>query len=233
MTKKKLTKNKKKFLNKIEKKEYSLEEGISMIKKITFVKFDSSIDLAIRLKINKRYKNQILKGIIKFPHGLGKHIRILALVPKEQELKVKESGADYVGLDYINKLKSGWTNVDIIIAIPSIMHKLLDIGKILGPKGLMPNPKLETVTNDPCKAIQEIKSGKRSFKSDHYGIIHSSIGKISFSSNYLLDNANALFKQIIYNSKESLSAFDGIHKIYISSTMSNSILITLKSLAFK
>ncbi len=233
MITKKFTKNQKKYLNKIEKKAYSLEEAISIIKMISFVKFDSSVDVAIRLKINKRFKNQILRGIIKFPHGLGKNISILALVPKEQEIEVKQSGADYVGLEYINKIKSGWLNVDVIIAIPSIMNQLLDVGKILGPKGLMPNPKLETVTKDPSKSIKEIKCGKRSFKSDRYGIVHSSIGKISFSSNYLLNNANELFQQVIHNCKESISGFDGINKIYISSTMSNSILINLNSLVLK
>ncbi|WP_185872092.1 50S ribosomal protein L1 [Blattabacterium cuenoti] len=219
---KKITKNRNKIIEKISKKKYSLEEAISLLKEITFVKFDASVDISINLGIDVRLPNQMVKGTVKLPYGIGKNICVLALVNKEKELESKEAGADYVGLDYIEKIKSGWTNIDIIVATPSVMNQLGPIGKILGPKGLMPDPKLNTVSETPEKSIKEIKSGRISFKTDRYGIIHASIGRISFSEKYLMDNIKEFMVTIIRN-KPSTSKGIYIKSIYLSTTMSNSI----------
>ncbi|WP_185857829.1 50S ribosomal protein L1 [Blattabacterium cuenoti] len=228
---KKLTKNKKKILEKISsKKKYSLEEAIVLIKEINFVKFDASFDIAVHLGIDVRLPNQMVRGTVLLPHGTGKNICILALVPKDKELEVKKAGADYVGLNYIEKIKSGWTDIDLIVATPSVMNQLGTIGKILGPKGLMPNPKMETVSVNPGKSIQEIKSGKITFKADRYGIVHASIGKVSFSSQHLLDNI-VKFMKIIIRNKPSTSKGFYIRSIYLSSTMSCSIPLDLKIFA--
>lgn len=221
---KKLTKNKKKYINKISyTKKYSLEEATVLIKEINFVKFNASVDIAVRLGIDVRLPDQMIRGAVQLPHGIGKNVVVLALVNEEKELEAKESGADYVGLDFIEKIKSGWIDdIDVIIATPSVMNKLGAIGKILGPKGLMPNPKMETVSTNVRKSIQDIKSGKIFFKADRYGIVHSSIGKISFSSKNLLENINEFMKKII-RSKPSSSKGLYIRSIYLSSTMSNCI----------
>ncbi|AGW85946.1 50S ribosomal protein L1 [Blattabacterium sp. (Nauphoeta cinerea)] len=228
---KKLTKNKKKALDKISQissKTSSLKERILFIKKTNFVKFDASIDISVHLGIDLRFPNQMVRGTVSLPHGTGKNVCILALVPKDKELEVKKAGADYVGLNYIEKIKSGWTNVDVIIATPPIMSLLVDIGKILGPKGLMPNPKMETVSMNPEKSVKEIKSGKITFKADRYGIVHSSVGRVSFSDQYLLDNIKEFMKTIIRN-KPSTSKGSYIKSVYLSSTMGYSFPLDLKS----
>ncbi|WP_185873727.1 50S ribosomal protein L1 [Blattabacterium cuenoti] len=225
---KKLTNNRKKIVKKINKKKYSLKEAFLLIKEIQFVKFDASVDIAINLGINTRIINQIIQGTVQLPHSLGKNISILALVNKNQELEAKKAGADYVGLDYIEKIKSGWKKkIDIIIAIPSVMNKLGTIGKILGPKGLMPNPKLDTVSINPIKSIKEIKNGKIFFKTDRYGIIHSSIGKVSFSDQKLIENTKLFLKKVIDNKPSSFKG-NYIKSIYLSSTMNYSFCIDLK-----
>ncbi|WP_185865884.1 50S ribosomal protein L1 [Blattabacterium cuenoti] len=225
---KKLTKNRKKIIEKISKKKYSLEEAVPFIKEINFVKFDASVDISVHLGIDVRLPNQMVRGTVKLPHGTGKNICILALVNKEKESEAKEAGADYVGLDFIEKIKSGWTDIDIIIATPSVMNKLGSIGKILGPKGLMPNPKMDTVSTNPGKSIKEIKSGRISFRTDRYGIVHSSIGRVSFSNQYLLDNIKEFMITIIRN-KPSTSKGVYIKSIHLSTTMSNSISLDSKS----
>ncbi|AWU43623.1 50S ribosomal protein L1 [Blattabacterium sp. (Cryptocercus kyebangensis)] len=226
---KKLTKNRKRILEKIDKKnKYSLEDATTIIKKISFSKFDESVDISIHLGIDSRLSNQIIRGTVLLPHGIGKNICVLALVSKDKELEAKEAGADYVGLDYIEKIKSGWVDIDVIVAIPSVMNKLGSLGKILGPKGLMPNPKLDTVSTNPGKSIKEIKSGKVTFKADRYGIIHSSIGRISFSNQYLLNNLKTFINEVI-RSKPSSSKGSYIKRIYLSTTMSPSILLDSKS----
>ncbi|WP_185869482.1 50S ribosomal protein L1 [Blattabacterium cuenoti] len=219
----KLTKNRKKIIEKISKKKYSLEEATVLIKEINFVKFDASVDICVHLGVDVRVPNQIVRGTVQLPHGIGKKVYVLALVTKDKELEVKEAGADYVGLHYIEKIKSGWKNhIDIIIAMPSIMNQLGSIAKILGPKGLMPNPKMDTVSIDPAKSIKEIKSGKIFFKTDRYGIIHASIGRVSFFHQHLLDNIKVFMKKIVHN-KPSSSKGTYIKSIYLSTTMSNSI----------
>ncbi|AWU42535.1 50S ribosomal protein L1 [Blattabacterium punctulatus] len=226
---KKLTKNRKKILEKIDKNnKYSLEEAFTLIKKISFSKFDESIDISIRLGLDSRLSNQIVRGTVLLPHGIGKNICVLALVTKDKELESKEAGADYVGLEYIEKIKSGWIDIDVIVAIPSVMNQLGTLGKILGPRGLMPNPKLDTVSTNPGKSIKEIKSGKIIFKADRYGIIHSSIGRVSFSTKYLLNNLKIFINEVIRNKPSSSKGFY-IKKIYLSTTMSPSILLDTKS----
>ncbi|WP_113738182.1 50S ribosomal protein L1 [Blattabacterium clevelandi] len=226
---KKLTKNRKKILGKIDKNnKYSLEDAITLIKKISFSKFDESIDISIRLGLDSRLSNQIVRGTVLLPHGIGKNICVLALVTKDKELEAKEAGADYVGLKYIDKIKDGWMDIDVIVAIPSVMNQLGTLGKILGPRGLMPNPKLDTVSTNPGKSIKEIKSGRITFKSDRYGIIHSSIGRVSFSTKYLLNNLKIFITEVIRNKPSSSKGFY-IKKIYLSTTMSPSISLDSKS----
>ncbi|WP_185867015.1 50S ribosomal protein L1 [Blattabacterium cuenoti] len=229
---KKLTKNKKKIIEKISSKKYSLEEALFLVKEISFVKFDASIDISVHLGIDIRLPNQMVKGTVTLPYGTGKNVCILALVPKDKESEAKKAGADYVGLSYIDKIKSGWTDIDIIIATPSVMNQLGTIGKILGPKGLMPNPKMETVSINPEKSIKEIKSGKITFKADRYGIVHASVGRVSFSHQYLLDNIKEFMRTIIRN-KPSASKGSYIKSIYLSSTMSYGLPLDLKSFVKK
>ncbi|WP_341659595.1 50S ribosomal protein L1 [Blattabacterium cuenoti] len=230
---KKLTKNKKKFLEKIStKKKYSLEEAIVLLKEINFVKFDASIDISVHLGIDARVPNQMVRGSVLLPHGTGKNIRILALVSKDKETESKKAGANYVGLNYIEKIQSGWTKFDIIVATPSVMNQLDGVGKILGPKGLMPNPKMGTVSVNPEESIKEIKSGRITFKADRYGIVHASIGKVSFSNQYLLENIGKFMKIIIRN-KPSSSKGSYIKSIYLSSTMSYGVPLDLKSFVNK
>ncbi|WP_185849096.1 50S ribosomal protein L1 [Blattabacterium cuenoti] len=232
---KKLTKNKKKILDKISsKKKYSLEEAILLIKEIDFVKFDASVDISVHLGVNIRLPNQMVRGTVSLPHGTGKNICILALVPKDKESEAKEAGADYVGLNYIEKIKSGWTDIDIIVATPSVMNQLGTLGKILGPKGLMPNPKMETISVNPEKPIREIKSGKITFKTDRYGIVHASIGRVSFLHQYLLENIKEFIKTIIRNKPSTYKSKGSyIKSIYLSSTMSYGLALDLKSFVNK
>jgi large subunit ribosomal protein L1 len=229
-----LTKNRKIILAKIDnKRKYSLEEASSLVKEISFVKFDASVDVSVRLRIDPHISsssNQMGRETVRLPHGTGKNIRILALVTKDKELESKEAGANYVGLDdYIEKIKSGWMEIDVIITMPLIMNKLVSIGKILGPKGLMPNPRLDTVSTNPGKSIKEIKSGKISFKVDRFGIIHTSIGRVSFSPKCLSDNLTTLMKKIIRVIRSKSYYYKGIKSIYLSTTMSNSISLDVKS----
>merc|ERR1711935_430315 len=194
-----LTKNQKEAVSKIEKnKIYSLEQASVLVKEITTTKFDASVDLAVRLGVDPKKANQMVRGVVSLPHGTGKDMKVLALVTPDKEQEAKDAGADYVGLDeYLDKIKSGWTNVDVIVTMPSVMGKLGPLGKVLGPRGLMPNPKTGTVTMDISKAVSEVKAGKIDFRVDKTGIIHASIGKVSFSADKINDNANELLSTII------------------------------------
>ncbi|WGH26367.1 MAG: 50S ribosomal protein L1 [Candidatus Bostrichicola ureolyticus] len=217
----KLTKKRKEVLKKIDKnKYYTLEEATVLIKDISFTKFDSSVDLSINLYT----KNKIIRGIVTLPNGTGKDIRILALVTQDKFIEAKEANATYIGLDeYLEKIKNGWLDFDVIVTMPMIMTKLAPLGKILGPRGLIPNPNIGTISIEPGKAIKEIKSGKIEFITDRYGIIHVSIGKISFSSKNIEENAIELFK-VLNNLLKTLKG-TYVKSIYISSTMSTSIKI--------
>src|SRR6056297_656528 len=195
----KLTKKQKEAQSKIDKNNlYSLEEASALVKEITNVKFDASIDLAVRLGVDPRKANQMVRGVVTLPHGTGKDVKVLALVTPDKEAEAKEAGADFVGLDeYLEKIKGGWTDVDVIITMPSVMGKLGPLGRILGPRGLMPNPKTGTVTMDVAKAVSEVKAGKIDFKVDKTGIVHAPIGKASFSQEKLVGNANELLTTLL------------------------------------
>lgn len=225
-----LTKKKKEALSKIEiDKAYKLEEAAKLIKEISYTKFDSSIDIDIRLGIDPRKANQMVRGIVVLPHGTGKDIRVLVLCTPDKEEEAKNAGADYVGLDdYLDKIQKGWTDIDIIITMPSVMAKVGKLGKVLGPRGLMPNPKSGTVTMEIGNAVKEVKAGKIDFKVDKYGIVHSSIGKVSFDENKIFENAKE-FIQTIIKLKPASAKGTYIKSIYISSTMSPSIKIDTKS----
>ncbi len=227
----KLTKNKKLALSKIEAgKTYSLKEAATLLKEITTTKFDASVDIDVRLGIDPRKANQMVRGTVTLPHGTGKEVRVLVLCSPEAEAEAKEAGADYVGLDeYIEKIKNGWTDVDVIIAQPSVMGKIGSLGRILGPRGLMPNPKSGTVTNDVAKAVKEVKQGKIDFKVDKYGIVHASIGKISFTPEQIVDNARE-FIQTLIKLKPSTAKGTYIKSIYLSTTMSPGLKIDPKSI---
>ena len=224
-----LTKNQKESRAKVEaNKVYSLEEASSLVKEITNVKFDASVDLAIRLGVDPRKANEMVRGVVSLPHGTGKNVRVLALVTPDKEDEAKEGGADYVGLDeYLQKIKDGWTDVDVIVTMPSVMGKLGPLGRVLGPRGLMPNPKTGTVTMDIKKAVSDVKGGKIDFKVDKTGIIHASVGKSSFTADKIKDNANELLMTIM---KLKPSTTKGIYvkSIFMSSTMSPSISIDTK-----
>ena len=225
----KQTKNQKKLISKVDSnKTYSLREASSLVKEITFTKFDSSIDMAIRLGVDPKKATEMVRGIVALPHGTGKKLKVLALVPADKENEAKEAGADFFGLDeYLQKIKDGWTDIDIIVTMPSVMGKLGPLGKILGPRGLMPNPKTGTVTMDVKKAISDIKGGKIDFKVDKTGIIHASIGKASFSADKIFENADELIRTI-EKIKPSTSKGTYIKSIFMSSTMSQSISIDTK-----
>ena len=225
----KQTKNQKKLVLKVDpNKIYSLREASSLVKEITFTKFDASIDMAIRLGVDPKKATEMVRGIVALPHGTGKNVRVLALVTADKEDEAKEAGADFVGLDeYLQKIKDGWTDIDIIVTMPSVMGKLGPLGKILGPRGLMPNPKTGTVTTDIKKAITDIKGGKIDFKVDKTAIIHASIGKVSFSADKIFDNADELIKTI-EKIKPSTSKGTYIKSIFMSSTMSQGISIDTK-----
>jgi len=225
----KQTKNQKKLISKVDpNKIYSLREASSLVKEITFTKFDASIDMAIRLGVDPKKATEMVRGIVTLPHGTGKNVKVLALVSADKENEAKEAGADFFGLDeYLQKIKDGWTDIDIIVTMPSIMGKLGPLGKILGPRGLMPNPKTGTVTMDIKKAISDIKGGKIDFKVDKTGIIHTSIGKASFSADKIFENADELIRTI-EKIKPSTSKGTYIKSIFMSSTMSQGISIDTK-----
>jgi large subunit ribosomal protein L1 len=210
-------------------KAYSLTEACDLVKEITQTKFDASVDLSIRLGVDPRKANQMVRGTVALPHGTGKDVKVLVLCTPDKEEEAKEAGADYVGLDeYIDKIKGGWTDVDVIITMPSVMGKVGALGRVLGPRGLMPNPKTGTVTMDVGKAVQEVKAGKIDFRVDKFGIIHSNIAKASFDGAKIKDNANELLTTLI-KMKPAAAKGTYIRSIYLSSTMSPSILIDAKS----
>ncbi|APG64961.1 MULTISPECIES: 50S ribosomal protein L1 [Tenacibaculum] len=210
---------------------YDLNAASALIKEITTVKFDASVDLAIRLGVDPRKANQMVRGVVTLPHGTGKDVKVLALVTPDKEAEAKEAGADFVGLDeYLQKIKGGWTDVDVIITMPSVMGKLGPLGRVLGPRGLMPNPKTGTVTMDVAKAVKEVKAGKIDFKVDKTGIIHAAIGKASFGADKIADNANELLQTII-KLKPTASKGTYIKSVFMSSTMSPSVAVDVKSVS--
>ncbi len=209
---------------------YSLTDAAGLMKSISKVKFDASVDIAVKLGVDPKQANQMVRGVVTLPHGTGKDVKVLALVTADKEAEAKEAGADYVGLeDFIEKLKEGWTDVDVIITMPSVMGKLGALGRILGPRGLMPNPKTGTVTMEVGKAVSDVKKGKIDFKVDKFGIIHCAIGKASFDPSKLVDNANELL-QTILKLKPSAAKGAYMQSVYMSSTMSPSIRIDEKSI---
>lgn len=226
-----LTKNRKLVLERVDiKKGYSIDEVFPLLKDITFVKFDSSVDIDIRLGVDPKKSDQMVRGVATLPHGLGKEVRVLVLCSPEKEKEAKDAGADHVGLDeYIRKIESGWTDIDVIITMPTVMAKVGKLGRILGPRGLMPNPKSGTVTIDIGKAVKEVKAGKVDFKVDKQGIIHSSIGKISFTAEKLKENALELIG-VISKLKPSSSKGTYFKSICISSTMSPGLFIDRNSI---
>lgn len=230
----KLTKNRKTALAKVETgKVYKLGEAAALLKEITFTKFDASVDLDVRLGVDPRKSNQMVRGVVTLPHGTGKQVRVLVLCTPDKENEAKEAGADYVGLDeYIEKIKGGWTDVDVIITTPNVMAKVGALGRILGPRGLMPNPKTGTVTMEVGKAVTEVKAGKIDFKVDKFGIVHSSIGKIAFSAEQIVDNANE-FMNVIMKLKPATAKGTYVKSVFLSTTMSPGLQIDPKSLENK
>ncbi|MBK7214603.1 MAG: 50S ribosomal protein L1 [Bacteroidales bacterium] len=227
----KLTKNHKLALAKYDKDAaYALADAARIVKEITVSKFDASVDIDVRLGVDPRKANQMVRGIVTLPHGTGKVVRVLVLCSPDKEEEAKAAGADHVGLDdYIQKIKDGWTDVDVIITMPSIMPKVGALGRILGPRGLMPNPKTGTVTMEIGKAVEEVKAGKIDFKVDKYGIIHASVGKVSFSEDKLIDNAKELISTII-KLKPSSAKGTYMKSVFMSSTMSPGVRIDQKSI---
>ncbi len=225
----KITKKRKESLSKIDRtKLYSVQDASALVKEIANSKFDESIDLAVRLGVDPRKANQMVRGVVSLPHGTGKDVRVLALVTADKEAEAQEAGADFVGLDeYLQKIKDGWTDVDVIITMPSVMGKLGPLGRVLGPRGLMPNPKTGTVTIDVAKAINEVKAGKIDFKVDKSGIVHAPIGKASFDADKIAGNADELLQTLV-KLKPSSSKGAYIKSIAMSSTMSPSINIDTK-----
>ncbi|HKM93190.1 MAG TPA: 50S ribosomal protein L1 [Prolixibacteraceae bacterium] len=225
-----ITKNRKLALEKLEKgKIYTLDEASQLVKDITSTKFDASVDIDIRLGVDPRKANQMVRGVVTLPHGTGKEVKVLALVTPDKEQEAKDAGADFVGLDdYLEKIKGGWTDVDVIITMPPVMGKLGPLGRILGPRGLMPNPKSGTVTMDVGKAVTEIKQGKIDFKVDKYGIVHTAVGKVSFESDKIMDNAKEFINTIV-KLKPTAAKGTYIKSIYLSSTMSSGIQVDPKS----
>ena len=228
----KLTKNRKEAVAKIESsKFYSLTEASALVKEISNAKFDASVDIAVRLGVDPKKANQMVRGVVSLPHGTGKDVKVLALVTPDKEKEAKEAGADYVGLkEYLDKIKGGWTDVDVIITMPSVMGKLGPLGRVLGPRGLMPNPKTGTVTMDISKAVSEVKAGKIDFKVDKTGIVHAAIGKVSFTADKIEGNAKELLSTLI---KLKPTAAKGVYvkSIFMSSTMSPSIAVDSKAAA--
>ena len=224
-----LTKKQKEARAKVDSnKTYSLQDASSLVKEISTTKFDASVDVAIRLGVDPKKANQMVRGVVTLPHGTGKTLRVLALVTPDKEAEAKEAGADFIGLDeYLQKIKDGWTDVDVIVTMPSVMGKLGPLGKVLGPRGLMPNPKTGTVTMDIKKAVSDVKGGKIDFKVDKTGIVHAAIGKASFSAEKIMENADELLKTIV-KLKPSTAKGTYIKSIYMSSTMSPSIAVDTK-----
>jgi large subunit ribosomal protein L1 len=226
----KLTKKQKEAHAKIEKEKlYSVDEASALIKEITNTKFDASVDIAVRLGVDPRKANQMVRGVVSLPHGTGKDIKVLALVTPDKEAEAKAAGADYVGLDeYLDKIKNGWTEVDVIITMPSVMGKLGPLGRVLGPRGLMPNPKTGTVTMDVAKAVTDVKAGKIDFKVDKTGIVHAAIGKVSFPADKIAENAKELLDTLI---KLKPTAAKGVYmkSVFMSSTMSPSVQLDPKT----
>ncbi len=228
----KVTKKQKEVRAKVDKnKAYSIDEASALVKEITNVNFDASVDLAVRLNVDPRKANQMVRGVVTLPHGTGKDVKVLALVTPDKEAEAKEAGADFVGLDeYLDKIKGGWTDVDVIITMPSVMGKLGPLGRVLGPRGLMPNPKTGTVTMDIAKAVSDVKAGKIDFKVDKTGIVHAAIGKSSFSAEKIAGNAKELITTLV---KLKPVAAKGVYikSIYMSSTMSPGVEIDSKNFA--
>ena len=228
----KVTKQRKEALAKFDKsKSYSLSEAVDIVKQITYTKFDASVDLNIRLGVDPRKANQMVRGSVTLPHGTGKVVRVLVLCNPDKAQEALDAGADYVGLDdYIQKIKDGWTDIDIVITTPNIMPKVGALGRILGPRGLMPNPKTGTVTMDVAKAVQEVKAGKIDFKVDKYGIINAGVAKVSFSPEQIFDNAKELIQTVI-KLKPAAAKGTYMKSVYISSTMSPGVQIDVKSVS--
>lgn len=226
----KISKKRKEALSKIDRASlYSLADAASLVKEITTTKFDASVDLAVRLGVDPRKADQMVRGVVTLPHGTGKTVSVLALVTPDKEAEAKEAGADYVGLDeYLQKIKDGWTDVDVIVTMPSVMGKLGPLGRVLGPRGLMPNPKTGTVTMDVGKAVSDVKGGKIDFKVDKTGIVHASIGKVSFDADKILGNANELMQALV-KLKPSSAKGAYIKSVSMSSTMSPSIPVEFKN----
>lgn len=228
----KLTKKQKENLGKIEAgKAYSLDDASALVKEVSNVNFDASVDIAVRLNVDPRKANQMVRGVVTLPHGTGKDVKVLALVTPDKEADAKAAGADYVGLDeYLDKIKGGWTDVDVIITMPSVMGKLGPLGRVLGPRGLMPNPKTGTVTMDISKAVSDVKAGKIDFKVDKTGIVHASVGKASFDADKIAGNAKELISTLV---KLKPTAAKGVYikSIFLSSTMSPGIEVDSKNFA--
>jgi len=224
-----LTKKQKEARAKVDPKQvYSLQDASALVKEISYTKFDASVDLAIRLGVDPRKANQMVRGVVTLPHGTGKQVRVLALVTPDKEEEAKQAGADFVGLDeYLQKIKDGWTDVDVIVTMPSVMGKLGPLGRVLGPRGLMPNPKTGTVSMDIGKAVADVKGGKIDFKVDKTGIVHAAIGKISFDAEKIFDNADELLKTIV-KLKPATTKGSYIKSISLSSTMSPGIAVDTK-----
>lgn len=227
-----ITKNKKKALGQIEEnKQYTLSDATKLVKEITTTKFDASVDIDVRLGVDPRKADQMVRGTVSLPHGTGRDVRVLVLCTPDKEAEAKEAGADHVGLDeYVEKIKGGWTDIDVIIATPSVMGKIGPLGRILGPRGLMPNPKIGTVTMNVGTTVTEIKQGKIDFKVDKYGIVHTSIGKVSFEAEKIIDNAKE-FLATINKLKPATAKGTYIKSIYMSSTMSPGIRLDVKSIS--
>ena len=227
----KLTKNQKIAYAKVEaNKAYKLGEAAALLKEITFTKFDASVDIDVRLGVDPRKANQMVRGVVTLPHGTGKTVRVLVLCTPDKEEEAKAAGADYVGLDeYVEKIKGGWTDVDVIITTPNVMGKVGALGRILGPRGLMPNPKTGTVTMEVGKAVKEVKAGKIDFKVDKYGIVHTAIGKVSFTPEQIVGNANEVLSTII-KLKPSAAKGTYVKSIYLSTTMSPGVQVDPKSI---
>ncbi|MDE7123228.1 MAG: 50S ribosomal protein L1 [Alistipes sp.] len=230
----KLTKNQKIAYAKVEpSKAYKLAEAAALLKEITFTKFDASVDVDVRLGVDPRKANQMVRGVVTLPHGTGKKVRVLVLCTPEKEAEAQAAGADFVGLDeYVDKIKAGWTDVDVIICTPNVMGKVGALGRILGPRGLMPNPKTGTVTMEVGKAVTEVKAGKIDFKVDKFGIIHTSVGKISFTPEQIVENAKEVLNTII-KLKPSAAKGSYVKSIYLSTTMSPGLQIDSKSVETK
>jgi large subunit ribosomal protein L1 len=226
----KLTKNQKEASAKFDRTAvYSLSDAADIVKQITFTKFDASVDLDVRLGVDPRKANQMVRGVVALPHGTGKTVKVLVLCSPDKEDEAKEAGADYVGLDeYVDKIKGGWTDIDVVITTPNVMPKVGALGRILGPRGLMPNPKAGTVTMEVGKAVRDVKAGKIDFKVDKFGIIHASVGKVSFDREKIVENARELIQTII-KLKPSAAKGTYVKSIYLSSTMSPGVQVETKS----